>query len=182
MCVVQEPGGAKSSSVWYIPLKTETLDNAAACALGSFFKHGWSLISTRISTYMHYRVWNEITSMVQPLKLGNEQVISSHTLLGIWLLIHAGIYAPMPSIPQQHIWIFSSRWLKDTAFLLKIVWTSINLNFPSFRCNNSLTDLCKRDTLSLPYVPFAVSHQGIFEFLYVGPCCMLQWVSNFLEH
>ena len=31
------------------------------------------------------------TSTVQPLKFGNGQVISSHTLLGMWLLIHAGL-------------------------------------------------------------------------------------------
>ena len=31
------------------------------------------------------------TSTVQPLKFGNAQVISSHTLLGMWLIIHAGI-------------------------------------------------------------------------------------------
>ena len=29
--------------------------------------------------------------MTSPLKFGNGQVISSHTLLGIWLLTHAGI-------------------------------------------------------------------------------------------
>ena len=28
---------------------------------------------------------------VLPLKFGNRHVISSHTLLGMWLLIHAGI-------------------------------------------------------------------------------------------
>ena len=31
------------------------------------------------------------TSTVQPLKFGNGSVISSNTLPGIWLLIHAGI-------------------------------------------------------------------------------------------
>ena len=31
------------------------------------------------------------TSMVVPLKFGNEQVISVHTLLGMWLIIHAVI-------------------------------------------------------------------------------------------
>ena len=31
------------------------------------------------------------TSMVQPLKFGNKEIISSHILLDIWLLIHAGI-------------------------------------------------------------------------------------------
>ena len=47
-----------------------------------FFK---GLILTLISTHIHYKVWDEITSpfpnsMVQPLKFGNGQVISSHTL------------------------------------------------------------------------------------------------------
>ena len=31
------------------------------------------------------------TSTVQPLKFGNVQVISSYILLGMWLLIRAGI-------------------------------------------------------------------------------------------
>ena len=31
------------------------------------------------------------TSTVQPLKFGNEQVISPHALLGMQLLIHAGV-------------------------------------------------------------------------------------------
>ena len=31
------------------------------------------------------------TSKVQPLKFGNELVISSHILKAMWLLIHAGI-------------------------------------------------------------------------------------------
>ena len=31
------------------------------------------------------------TSTVQPLKFGNGQAISFHTLLGVWLLIHTGI-------------------------------------------------------------------------------------------
>ena len=31
------------------------------------------------------------TSMVQPLKFGNELVISYHIFLALWLLIHAGI-------------------------------------------------------------------------------------------
>ena len=29
--------------------------------------------------------------MVQLLKIGNREVISSHTLLAMWLIIHAGI-------------------------------------------------------------------------------------------
>ena len=49
-----------------------------------------------ISTYIHYKVWDEITSSfpnfnVQPLKFGNGWVISSHTLLGVWTLVQAAI-------------------------------------------------------------------------------------------
>ena len=32
------------------------------------------------------------TATEQPLKFGNKQTISTYTLLGMWLLIHAGIY------------------------------------------------------------------------------------------
>ena len=34
------------------------------------------------------------TSTAQPLKIGNGEVITSHTLLGMWLLIHAGTSDP----------------------------------------------------------------------------------------
>ena len=44
-----------------------------------------------ISNYIHHKVLNEITypfPNFQPLKFGNGQIISSHTLLGMWLLSH----------------------------------------------------------------------------------------------
>ena len=31
------------------------------------------------------------TSTMQPLKFGNEWIISSHTVLGVWFIIHTGI-------------------------------------------------------------------------------------------
>ena len=45
---------------------------------------------------MHYNVRDEITypfqtPTVAPLKFGKVLVISSHNLLDVWLLIHAGI-------------------------------------------------------------------------------------------
>ena len=48
------------------------------------------------SNYIHCKVWDKITYPfpnfnVQPLKFGNGSVISSHTLIGMWLLINAGI-------------------------------------------------------------------------------------------
>ena len=36
--------------------------------------------------HIHAQTWK-----VQPLKLGSGQVISSYTLRGMWLIIHAGI-------------------------------------------------------------------------------------------
>ena len=45
-----------------------------------------SIIKCGIKLLIHSQ-----TSTVQPLKFGNGKVISSHTLLCMWLLIHAGI-------------------------------------------------------------------------------------------
>ena len=44
------------------------------------------------------------TSTVQPLKFGNGWAISSHILLGMWLLIHAGNWVTYakPNREQQH--------------------------------------------------------------------------------
>ena len=39
----------------------------------------------------HSQTSMDATSTVQPLKFGNAYVISSHTLRGMLLLIHAGI-------------------------------------------------------------------------------------------
>ena len=61
------------------------------------FDAGLTEISSWISSYIHYKVWDEIfypfpnfNSAAVSL-FGNGLVISSHTLLGMWLLIHAGI-------------------------------------------------------------------------------------------
>ena len=61
-----------------------------------FNLQGLTFIAARISITSQYKVWYEIiihsqTSAIVPLKLTNELIIPSHTLLGIWLLIHAGI-------------------------------------------------------------------------------------------
>ena len=58
--------------------------------MGSFkSKHGY-LITSIIKCEMKLLI-NSQTSTVQPLKFGNGYVISSHTLLGMWWLLHAGI-------------------------------------------------------------------------------------------
>ena len=49
-----------------------------------------------LSNYIYYKVWDEIlvhsqTSAVPLLKFGHGKVILSHTLLGMWLVIHAEI-------------------------------------------------------------------------------------------
>ena len=51
--------------------------------------------------------------IVQPLKFRNGYVISSHTLLGMWLLIHAGIKVTNHSKAQQSVILIhmSSSWV-----------------------------------------------------------------------
>ena len=63
-----------------------------------FYWHGLTLIPARISNYMHYKVWDQITyhfpnySAVQPYKFWNGWgVMLLNILLGMWLLIHAEI-------------------------------------------------------------------------------------------
>ena len=48
------------------------------------------------------------TSTVQPLKIGNEYVISSHTLSGMWLLIHAGI--KVNHVSKRCPWCLNYIW------------------------------------------------------------------------
>ena len=53
-----------------------------------------------ITDYIHYKVCMKLlihhqTSTVAQLKFGNGLVNSSHTLLGVWLLIHAEIKVNM---------------------------------------------------------------------------------------
>ena len=45
------------------------------------------------------------TSTVQPLKFGIGQIISSHTLLGMWLLFHAG-GLKFIHVSESGIWYF----------------------------------------------------------------------------
>ena len=55
--------------------------------------HCLNLIQEWISNYIYYKIWDEIThppqtSTAEPLKFGNEYVISPHTLMGTRLLVH----------------------------------------------------------------------------------------------
>ena len=63
---------------------------------GSPIEHGITLFLARVSNYIRYKELGVInyhlpTSTEVPLKFGNGFVISSHNLLDILLLIHAGI-------------------------------------------------------------------------------------------
>ena len=56
----------------------------------------WLTIIVRMSNYTHCKIWDEITDLYSnfngaTVEVWNGKVISSHTLLGMWLLIHAGI-------------------------------------------------------------------------------------------
>ena len=58
----------------------------------------WHQIPALISNYIRYTMWDEITysfpnfsGITAVLKCGNGYVVLSHTLLGMWLLIHARI-------------------------------------------------------------------------------------------
>ena len=64
-------------------------------AWSPFYLHGLTLIIAWISNCNHYKVCDENiytlpTSAMQPLNFGNGLVISSHSFLSMWLLIHAG--------------------------------------------------------------------------------------------
>ena len=67
-----------------------------AYLLGLFYKHGLLSIPAWISNYTPSKVWDEITYLIAkfngpPVKFENRLVISSHTSVGMWLLIHAWI-------------------------------------------------------------------------------------------
>ena len=49
-----------------------------------------AIITHQVTCGMKLRIHSQ-SSTVQPLNLGNEKVIPIHALLGMWLLIHAGI-------------------------------------------------------------------------------------------
>ena len=62
---------------------------------GPFYSHGLTLIPEWTSNYTHYKTWDEITYPFPnfngcAVEVG-EWIILSHTILGTWLLIHAGI-------------------------------------------------------------------------------------------
>ena len=62
-----------------------------------FYQHGFSLIPAMTSDYTNNKVWSEITTYPFPNFNGATVEVwelidnSSHTLLCMWLLIHAGI-------------------------------------------------------------------------------------------
>ena len=56
-----------------------------------------NLIPAWIGNYIHFNMWVENTypfqtSTLQPLSFGNGWVISSHTILDVWSVIHSGIW------------------------------------------------------------------------------------------
>ena len=55
-----------------------------------------------MSNYINYKVWDEISKilMVPTVRLGNEKVISSHILMGMWLFVHAWIKVNPQKGPQ----------------------------------------------------------------------------------
>ena len=58
---------------------------------GSFYLHGLTLIPPWICNYISYKIWYEITFSNFNGCTGDRSAISSHTSLGVRLLIHAGI-------------------------------------------------------------------------------------------
>ena len=64
--------------------------------LWSFYQHVFTLIPGWISNYITHKAWDEITLPFPNFNGGNEKVISYHTLLVMWLLIHAGIKVNSP--------------------------------------------------------------------------------------
>ena len=56
--------------------------------------HGSTLIPVWVCNYIHHKVWDKITEPLLNFNGAAVKVcewISSHTLLGVWLLIHAGL-------------------------------------------------------------------------------------------
>ena len=76
----------------------------------------WTLLLTWISNYIRYKEWVELLIHFQtsPLKFGNWWVISSHTLLGRWLLIHARIKVN----PRWCLWM-----LNQYFYTQRLWWT-----------------------------------------------------------
>ena len=68
-------------------------DNEAWCP---FCQYGLTLIPAWISDYVHYKVWDAITYLFPNFNSATVEVWAwisnfSHTVLDMWLLIHAGI-------------------------------------------------------------------------------------------
>ena len=64
--------------------------------LAPFYYYGLTLIPALTSDHIHYKNWMKLfihfqTSTVASVTFGNGKVISPHTLMCMWLLIHAGI-------------------------------------------------------------------------------------------
>ena len=56
------------------------------------YQYGLTLITTWINNHVHHKVWDEFTYLFPaPWNFGYGQVISTHTLLDMWLVMHAGI-------------------------------------------------------------------------------------------
>ena len=72
-----------------------------------------SVITSIIKCKMKLHILSQ-TSTVQSLKLRNGWVIPSHTLLGMWLLIHAGIKVD----PFKCLYTRSAMMLRDTCPVL----------------------------------------------------------------
>ena len=61
--------------------------------LGLFHYHGLTLTPVRISNYIHYKLLVKLFTHFQAVKvweLLSDFILSYHTLLGMWLLFHAG--------------------------------------------------------------------------------------------
>ena len=69
-----------------------------------FYQHWLKLIPAWISYYTQYNFWDEIIYPFPKFNgTGMDKLLSSHTLLGMWLLIHAGIKAMLvKGVPKGH--------------------------------------------------------------------------------
>ena len=119
--------------------KTEMSETGTRTYRGPFYKHGLTLIPTSISISIHYTTWDKITSPFRtstatPLKFGNAYVILSHTLRGMWFLIHAGIKVNTfwwrqrlhPTVPMN------TKHDKDITFKPKWQWHG------AIKCNHNI--------------------------------------------
>ena len=115
---------------------------------GPFYWRGLILTPTWISNFIHYicGVKLFIHSQISKIQLefGNKHVISSPTLLGIWLLIHAGIWL-MYMCKQRGACYFlrcSNIWI----LMIKCQLTSIG-NYTHYKVLNQITSPCQTSTV-----------------------------------